>query len=126
MEGVVFALRQGLDLMRSLGVSIDHLVATGGSIRHPLWLRLQADIFHLPVMPADTPQATGFGAALLAGEGVGLFDRNLAMGQIYKAPSSTVINPDPKRAEQYEKAFQMYCKIYPALHSIGPGQDAGS
>ncbi len=74
MEGVVFALRQGLDLMRTLGVQIDQVVATGGAISHPLWLQLQADIFNCPIYPSNIIQSTGYGAALLAGVGSGVFE----------------------------------------------------
>jgi len=118
MEGVVFALRQGLDLMRSLDVPIDRLVATGGSIRHPLWLQLQADIFNIPVTPADTPQATGLGAALLAGTGVGIYKNTREVIQQDSLLASDAILPDPRNAEQYETAYQTYCKLYPALKSI--------
>ena len=118
MEGVVFAMRQGLDLMRSLDVPVHSLVATGGSIRHPLWLQLQADIFNCPVLPADTPQATGCGAALLAGEGTAVVpDLRETIPHAAPAQASLVL-PDPGRAEKYEQAYQTYCKIYPLLKQI--------
>ncbi len=45
MEGVVLAMRQGLDVMETLGVPLDRIVASGGAVQHPLWLQLQADIY---------------------------------------------------------------------------------
>ena len=111
-------MRQGLDLMRSLDVPVNNLVATGGSIRHPLWLQLQADIFNCPVFPADTPQATGSGAALLAGEGTGVF-KDLRESIPHSSLSQTPpVLPDPARAEKYEQAYQTYCRIYPLIKQI--------
>jgi xylulokinase len=118
MEGVVFALRQGLDLMSSLDVPIETLVATGGSIRHPLWLQLQANIFNRPVYPADTPQAAGCGAAFLAGVGTGLFEDIQDATRFSATSRTTVVMPDPARVEPYERAYQTYCRLYPVLKTI--------
>jgi xylulokinase len=74
MEGVVFSLHDGLELMRDLGASFDQVIASGGGTKHPLWLQLQADVFGVPVRTTQTPEAAAFGAALLAGVGAGVFD----------------------------------------------------
>jgi len=74
MEGVVFSLCDGLELMRDLGAEFDQVIASGGGTKHPLWLQLQADVFALPVRTTQTPEAAAFGAALLAGVGTGVFE----------------------------------------------------
>ena len=74
MEGVVFSLFDGLALMRDLGAKFDQVIASGGGTKHPLWLQLQADVFDLPVRTTQTPEAAAFGAALLAGVGVGVYE----------------------------------------------------
>ncbi len=73
MEGVVFSLADGLELMRDLGAQFDQVIASGGGTKHPLWLQLQADVFGLSVRRAQTAEAAAFGAALLAGVGTGVF-----------------------------------------------------
>jgi xylulokinase len=74
MEGVVFSLFDGLELMRDLGAKFDQVIASGGGTKHPLWLQLQADVFDVPVRTTQTPEAAAFGAALLAGVGAGAFE----------------------------------------------------
>jgi xylulokinase len=74
MEGVVFSLFDGLELMRDLGASFEHVIASGGGTKHPLWLQLQADVFGVSVRTTKTPEAAAFGAALLAGVGAGVFE----------------------------------------------------
>jgi xylulokinase len=74
MEGVIFSLRDGLELMRDLSANFDQAIASGGGTKHPLWLQLQADVFGVPVRTAQTPEAAAFGAALLAGVGAGVFE----------------------------------------------------
>jgi xylulokinase len=118
MEGVVFALRQGLDLMAGLGVPLERILASGGATRHPLWLQLQADIFNRPVYPSQTQEATARGAALLAGIGAGFYaDAQDACRQTVHFAAHGV-QPQPAAAQYYAAAYQTYCQLYPALKTI--------
>ncbi len=118
MEGVVFALRQGLELMIALGVPIERILASGGATRHPLWLQLQADIFNRPVYPSQTQEATARGAALLAGIGAGLYANVPEACQRTVHFSEQAVLPDPQSASLYQAAYQAYCQLYPALKTI--------
>jgi xylulokinase len=118
MEGVVFALCQGLDLMAGLGVPLERILASGGATRHPLWLQLQADIFNRPVYPSQTQEATARGAALLAGIGAGFYaDAQDACRQTVHFAAHGV-QPQPAAAQYYAAAYQTYCQLYPALKTI--------
>lgn len=115
MEGVVFALRQGLELMEGLGVPVERVLASGGATRHPLWLQLQADIFNRPVYPGAVEEATARGAALLAGIGAGFYlDGADACRQAVHLPDESV-RPQAAQVDRYERAFQVYAGLYPAL-----------
>lgn len=110
MEGVVFALRQGLELMQSLGTPVDQLVASGGSTRNPLWLQLQADIFKRPVFVSSADEATGRGAALLAGIVAGTYaDARDAIHQAVGEPTQVTL-PDPDRISHYDDAYREYAR----------------
>lgn len=117
MEGVVFAMRQGLDLLAGLGVQPAEVLACGGANRHPLWLRLQADIYGRPVRPASNPEATARGAALLAGVGVGHFDGFEAAIRAVPAPRAAIL-PDPAGVERYARAYERFKQLYPALKAV--------
>ncbi len=112
MEGVVFALRQGLELMESLGTPVERLVASGGGTRHPLWLSLQADIFNRPIWVSNAEEATARGAAMLAGLGVGLpVDPPAEI-----APPAAL--PNPERARRYAEAYEKYVRWANRLYGI--------
>lgn len=124
MEGVVFALRQGLELMLDLKVPVERIVASGGAIRHPLWLQLLADIFNRPIYRTLTTEAAAVGAALLAGIGVGVFaDVQAACRQAVRWHEEA-IQPDPAKAAIYERAFAVYRRLYPALVAAGAHGEA--
>ena len=119
MEGVVFALRQGLELMIEMGISFERILASGGATSHPLWLQLQADIFQRPVYVSSTQEATARGAALLAGVGAKVYqDCWDACKQTVRQNENPVL-PQPEYVNLYEDIYQKYCQIYPALRSIG-------
>ncbi len=115
MEGVVFALRQALDLMTTLGVSGRRIIASGGGVQHPLWLQLQADIFDQPVHRTETVEAAAVGAAMLAGIGIGLYrDADDAVRQVVHWQDA-ITHPDPARAERYQDSYAIYQRLYPSL-----------
>ena len=115
MEGVVFSLRQGLELIKSLGVPVKRVIASGGSTRHPLWLQLQADIYNAAVYQTRTEEAAAFGAALLGGVAAGMF------GSIDDACAATVrisdlvVQPDSGNVRLYDTLYRQYTELYPAL-----------
>lgn len=117
MEGVVFGMRQGLDLMLDLGVMPERIIASGGATQHPLWLQLQADMFNRPLYQTRTVEASAVGAALLAGVGVGVYaDVVDAIAQAVQYVD-TVVTPNPENAARYVPLSATYAALYPALAS---------
>ena len=115
MEGVVFSLRQGLQLITELGVPVQRVVASGGGTRHPLWLQLQADILGRPIEQTLTTEAAATGAALLAGVGAGVYPDVAAACARAVRRSPEVVQPDPTRVARYTQIYQRYAELYPAL-----------
>lgn len=115
MEGVVLSLRDCLDLMVARGVRISELRVTGGGSRHPLWRRLQADAYGLPVRRPVADQGPAYGAALLAGVAGGVFaDVEEAARVVAMEPGE--LAPDPATSGRYETSLELYRSLYPATH----------
>jgi len=113
MEGVVFALRDGLEIMRALGVPADDIRATGGGARSGLWRQLQADIYGAPVATLAAEEGPAYGAALLAGAGVGVFpDVHAAVDRCVRLAGTTAPGPDQPR---YEPVYAVYRDLYAVL-----------
>jgi xylulokinase len=114
MEGVVFSLRDGLDIMRGLGVPIDQIRATGGGARSPLWRQMQADIYGTPIVSLSAEEGPAYGAALLAAVGTGHFASvSEAVEACVSLAGST--EPDPSRQAACEAAYAVYHGLYAAL-----------
>jgi xylulokinase len=115
MEGVVFSLLDGLELMRTLGGAPQRTYASGGAARHPLWLQLQADIFDLDIVRTESPEAAALGAALLGGVGAGLYPDLPAACRQAVRQSRDVVRPQPEAVALYREIGGCYRALYPTL-----------
>ena len=106
MEGVVFSLRDGLDIARSLGLSPSLVVASGGGARSALWRQIQADVYNLPVGTMKATEQACAGAAILGGVAAGVFD-SIGGGCARMIGSvEEVTEPIPANAALYEEIYQ--------------------
>jgi len=118
MEGVVFSLRDGLELMQAMGLKVEKIVASGGGAKHPLWLQLLADILGIEIIQSETEEAAALGAALLAGIGAGLYaDFDGACQQAVRY-SDQAYQPRAAVSEQYRSQAEVFRQLYPCLSPI--------
>ncbi len=122
MEGVSFGLRDSLELIKSLGVPIAQVRASGGGARSALWRQIQADVFGNELVLVNVTEGAAYGAALLAGVGAGIF------AGVEEAVARTVkitqrIAPVAANVERYQAIYPVYRTLYPALapsfHALG-------
>jgi len=113
LEGVSFGLRDSLELMRSLGISIKQVRASGGGAKSPFWRQLLADVFNTEIVTVNVTEGAAYGAALLAGVGAGFYkDVSEACEKTTRIAGS--VRPGPSAAI-YEKYYRRYCSLYPAV-----------
>jgi xylulokinase len=118
LEGVAFALREGLEALEDAGISASELRLAGGGAAGESgdpWRQLLADVLGRPLrlLPDEiSAVASARGAAFLAG---------LASG-IYTSTEGTLpITPEPERSitpgdTDYEAAYGRYKDLYPRLY----------
>jgi xylulokinase len=113
MEGVVFSLRDSMEIMSKLGVRVEEVRATGGGARSPLWRRLQADVYGVPIKRTVADEGPAYGAALLAGVGAGAYGSAEEATSVVRLREE-VIEPNPQRVRAYEDVYEVYRSLYPA------------
>ncbi len=116
MEGVVFSLRDSLEIMRELEVTVDQVRATGGGARSLLWRQLQADVYGVPVHRTTADEGPAHGAALLSGVAAGVY-RDVEEACSTVRLREEVTEPDPERTRIYEEHYEVYRSLYPATES---------
>jgi len=113
LEGVAFGLRDSLELMRALGLRIDQVRASGGGARSALWRQILADVFDTQIATLNVTQGAAYGAALLAGVGVGVYpDVPAACQRVIRVTGRTTPGP---AAPTYAAYYPRYRALYPAL-----------
>ena len=117
LEGLTYELRMNLELLKAGGVQIDVLRAIGGGAKSKRWLQLKADITGIPVLAPQITEAAGFGAALLAGVGAGIFSSAAQASEQFIQISSEYY-PNPNRNAAFSKMYDLYRQVYPAISSI--------
>lgn len=114
VEGVTFALRDQLEIMRQMRIPIETLRATGGGAKSPFWLQLQADIFRTPVSITNSEEGPAFGVALLAGVGTGVW-KSVEEACAATIADKTTIKPRGREAKMYDSHYEIWRGLYPAL-----------
>ncbi|MCH2134305.1 MAG: xylulokinase [Phycisphaerales bacterium] len=113
LEGVLFGLRDGLDLVQADGQAVDRIRMTGGGARSDFWRQMAADVFDLPIYTVNVTDGSAYGAALLALVGSGHFpDITEAMKTCVRETGETTPSPD---ARVYGDIHAAWRDLYPAL-----------
>ncbi|MDA1298307.1 MAG: xylulokinase [Chloroflexi bacterium] len=114
LEGVSFALRDSLELMKPLDVSPESAVAVGGGARSGAWLQIMADILGVPLKTVGPGEGAPLGAAMLAAVGAGSFDTVADAGAAWLTTRGQT-DPDPGKAAVYAESYERYRSLYVAL-----------
>jgi xylulokinase len=114
LEGVAFALREGLETLEARGIQLPELRLAGGGAVQSAWREMLADVLQRPLHVVPNSAASARGAALLAGIAAGVYRD--AHATIASAPvMELTIYPDGNPT-RYEEAYRRYRSLYPRLH----------
>ena len=117
LEGVAFALRDSLEVARSLGINIERTKICGGGAKSPLWKKIIANVMNLKVDVIESEEGPALGGAMLAavanGEYASVKDAADAIVKIVDT-----VEPTPELVDRYEKKYQQFKQIYPACKPV--------
>lgn len=116
MEGVVFSIRECLDILKELGLSIDKVVSMGGGSKSDVWCQIQADNFEKEVNTLKCNESGAMGNLILS-----LF----ALGKISSIEEAKKIveiekdyKPNINNYDIYKKGFKKYKDLYRSIKKI--------
>ena len=117
MEGVAFSLRHNLEIAEAAGAEVAELCATGGAANSELWTQIKADVTGKTIIVPASDTATTWGAAILGGIGVGLFDsyEEAVRGSVHHVRRH---EPNRELASVYAERYEIYRKLDPALKNM--------
>ena len=117
LEGVAFAIRDSVEVARSLGITISTSKLCGGGARSELWKRILANVLNIRLESPASEQGPGMGGAMLAMVACGAYGSVREVCDRFVKVASTV-EPEPRLVAKYEKRYQQFKKIYPACRDL--------
>ncbi|MBR3973147.1 MAG: xylulokinase [Oscillospiraceae bacterium] len=119
LEGVAYAIRDSVEVARSLGIVIDSSKICGGGAKSPLWKKMIANILNAELQCLESEQGPGMGGAMLAMVAAGEYTSVQEVCDKFVRVASTV-QPEPELVAKYEARYQQFKKIYPAVKALFP------
>ena len=119
LEGVAFAIRDSLEVARSLGLDLKKSRICGGGAKSPLWRTIMANVCNLELEQIESEEGPGYGGAMLAAVACGEFSSVKEAAEKLVHVTATV-KPDPEISARYEAQYQKFRRIYPAMKEIFP------
>ena len=119
LEGVAFAIRDSLEVARTLGLDIKKSRICGGGAKSPLWRKIMANVCGLELERIESEEGPGYGGAILAAVACGEYASvEEAVGKLVKVTET--VRPDPEITGRYEEQYQSFRRIYPAVKELFP------
>jgi len=119
LEGVAFAMRDSLEVAKSLGIDIKRTTICGGGAKSLIWRKIMANVLNLEVDIIESEEGPGYGGAILAAVGCGEYDSvEEAAKKLVKVVDT--VKPDSELVKKYEKRYKIFRQIYPNLKFLYP------
>ena len=117
LEGVAFALRDSVEVARSLGVRLERTKICGGGAKSPLWRKIIANVLNLKVDVLENEEGPAMGGAMLAAVACGEY------ASVEEAAAKVVrivdtIEPEPELAKKYDARYESFKEIYPTCKKL--------
>ena len=117
LEGVAFAVRDNLEIAKEAGVNISRSTLCGGGAKSPLWRKIMANVLNIPIDIPSAEEGPGFGGAVLAMIGDGVYRNVSECAEKFVSVKGTVM-PDADTVRRYNKQYNKFRQIYPSLKEV--------
>ena len=117
LEGVAFALRDSLEVAKSLGIKLERTKICGGGAKSPLWKKMIANILNLKVDVIESEEGPAMGGAMLAAVACGEYKSvEEIAAKVVKIVDT--VEPDPELVKKYDERYAQFKEIYPACKPV--------
>lgn len=117
IEGVTFALRDSIELIKKLGIDVTRVRVTGGGAKSNFWCQTIANVMNVEVSTLASEEGPALGAAILAMVGNKEYcNVQIACDKIVK--TNNIYIPFPPIREEYQQKYEKFSKLYPTLKHL--------
>lgn len=117
LEGVAFALRDSLEVAKTLGIDIKRSRICGGGAKSPLWRKIIANVLGLELDIIESEEGPALGGAILAAVACGEYpDVKTATEKIVKVVDT--VSPNQELVQKYDEQYKKFKQIYPVCRDL--------
>lgn len=117
LEGVAFAIKDNLEIAKSLGIDITKSGICGGGGKSPLWRKIISNVLGVTLEVPLVEEGPGLGGAMLAMVACGKYESvENCCEKLVKVKETVETNKEI--TARYEEAYKKYKKIYPAVKQL--------
>ncbi|HTI02978.1 MAG TPA: FGGY family carbohydrate kinase [Acidisoma sp.] len=124
LEGVAFAGNRSLRIMAErAGQRVERVVATSGGAKSPLWLKIKASAYNIPIVVPEEAESGLVGCAAMAAAATGRFSSLQGAVDAFVRYQPEVL-PDPAWVERYARMQPIFDTLYRQSQSLYDALDA--
>lgn len=117
LEGVAFALRDSLEVAKSLGIDLKRTKICGGGAKSPLWKKIIANVLNLKVDVIESEEGPAMGGAMLAAVACGEYASvEEIAGKVVRVIDT--VEPEAELVAKYEARYAQFREIYPTCKPL--------
>ena len=117
LEGVSFAIRDNIEVAKSIGINVDASYLCGGGAKSKLWRKILASVLNIELLIPNAEEGPGFGSAMLAMVGAGRFSNVNECAKALLSVKEHVL-PESELVNLYEERYNKFKQIYPAVKEL--------
>lgn len=115
LEGVAFAIRDNLEIVKKLGLQILSTTVTGGATISKLWMQILANILNIELQIPSEESGPSLGAVYLA---KAAYNNSNSLSDYINLNIKEIIKPNPILSQLYEDKYKKYKLLYPTLKQL--------
>lgn len=120
LESVAYEYAWYLSILKELlpGFAFTEARVIGGGARSPVWNQIKADVLGIPYQRLVNSEFGTWGAALIAGKAVGLFDDLAARAAETARPADVLTKPRVENNRLYQPLVEKYIQMQGSLNQF--------
>jgi xylulokinase len=117
LEGVSFAIRDNIEVAKSIGIDVKTSCLCGGGAKSKLWRKILSAILNVELQVPNAEEGPGYGSAMLSMVGAGEFENINECADALLSVKETVL-PEKELVNLYEERYNKFRQIYPAVKEL--------
>lgn len=116
MEGVVFSLKNCMDVFEELGIGLTSIKTLGGGSKSPVWRQIEASVFNKPIYTLEAEEPSAIGNFILASLGTGNINSVDEAKKFIKVTQRE--KPIKEEQEIYMRQYEKFLKLYDRIKDL--------